>query len=327
MSLTIPPDIIEQCLREGLLQHYAIEASLSRLPGENLNYLVTTSRGPKYVAKLAGDDQSPQFIELEFAISKHGNVAGLRFRLPQIVANLAGALESDIRFCKGAHKRLRIIEYLPGKCLQDISDISDKMRFETGKAVAEFGLAMRTFDHPEAHRNHRWKLTEALQHQAAVEWLEADDRRDLLAWAFRQFAKYNTRIKDSVTWQFIHGDLNPENILVADDTVTGIVDFGDCGHNPAVCDLAICLAYQMMGQQHPAAVAGQVIAGYESVRRLPDAERQLLFPLVCARLAVTLSVATQRRRIDPDHPNWFVSEAGAWQLLARLQSEGDSLFD
>ena len=41
------------------------------------------------------------------------------------------------------------------------------------------------------------------------------------------------------------------NILVRGDRVTGLVDFGDSCFNPAVCDLAICLSYVMMGQDNP----------------------------------------------------------------------------
>jgi len=41
-------------------------------------------------------------------------------------------------------------------------------------------------------------------------------------------------------------------------------------------------------------------------------------PLVCGRLAVTLSVAAERRQIDSGHPVWYISEDGAWDLLQIL---------
>jgi hypothetical protein len=48
-------------------------------------------------------------------------------------------------------------------------------------------------------------------------------------------------------------------------------------------------------------------------------EHELLWPLMLGRLASTISMAVLRRQIDPDHPNWFVSEAKAWRLLEQLR--------
>jgi hypothetical protein len=45
-------------------------------------------------------------------------------------------------------------------------------------------------------------------------------------------------------------------------------------------------------------------------------------PLVCGRLAVTVSMAAERRQIDPSHPAWFISEQVAWDLLAFLRNLG-----
>ncbi|HLF29882.1 MAG TPA: phosphotransferase, partial [Xanthomonadales bacterium] len=118
----------------------------------------------------------------------------------------------------------------------------------------------------------------------------------------------------------------PENIRVVDGQVIGLLDFGDSCFNPAVCELAICLAYQMMNQADPWAVARSIIDGYESLRPLSTQEKALLEPLVCGRLAASLSVATERRRIDQGNANWFVSETPAWSLLARLRASAVSFF-
>ncbi|MGH8035320.1 MAG: phosphotransferase, partial [Lysobacterales bacterium] len=111
-----------------------------------------------------------------------------------------------------------------------------------------------------------------------------------------------------------------------DGRVSGLLDFGDSCFNPAVCELAICLAYQMMGQADPWAVAKAVIAGYESLRPLSVEEKAVLRHLVCGRLAVTLCVATERHQIDADNTNWFVSEAPAWELIAKLRASPTGFF-
>ncbi len=83
--------------------------------------------------------------------------------------------------------------------------------------------------------------------------------------------------------------------------------------------LAICLAYQMMDVPDPLATARHVISGYESVRPLSAAEHSVLVPLVRTRLTVSICVAAERRTIDANSSNWFVTEAPAWLWLEWLR--------
>ena len=105
-----------------------------------------------------------------------------------------------------------------------------------GISLAQYNLAMQGFDHPAAHRNHRWNLAEAGQHRDKICLVEDPEKRALLAWGFDAWEQVKSDLK-SLPWQFIHGDMNRENILVRGDRVTGLVDFGDSCFNPAVCDL------------------------------------------------------------------------------------------
>ena len=204
--------------------------------------------------------------------------------------------------------------------LSEISDISEDLRFELGKSLARFDQALADFDHPAAHRQHRWNLADAGQHLGKVALIADPPRRELLSWALDQFTQTIAPLLKSLPWQFIHGDGNPENIRIQNGRVSGLLDFGDSCYNPAVCELAICLAYQMMDVADPMKTAEQVISGYESVRPLSAAERSVLLPLACTRLAVSLCVAAERRTIDASNSNWFVTEAPAWRLLEWLRA-------
>ncbi len=75
----------------------------------------------------------------------------------------------------------------------------------------------------------------------------------------------------------------------------------------------------MMDQQDPVAAAIPVIEGYQKIAPLSDLELNLLWPLVLGRQATTISMATHRRQMDPDHPNWFASEERARTLLKQLR--------
>jgi len=317
-----------ECLREN----YGLAGDLQRLPGENLNFLVSLSDGSicgsrKYVFKIVDEHMPPEVVELEFAAITHAAAAGFRPRLPRIIENKYGKIETQLELPKstGVRKifRGRIISFLAGSDLSSISDISNELLENVGVSVAEFARAMQDFDHPAAHRNHRWNLAESLQHEDKIELIEAPEKRELLTWAFGIFRAVRPAL-DDLPWQFIHGDAHDENLLVAGGRVVGLIDFGDCCHNPTVGDLAICLTYLMMRGDNPLAIARAIRRGYESVRPLLPAERDVLYPLICGRLAVSLCIANARKRIDPDNPNWFGGEARTWRFLRVLQELKDA---
>ena len=120
-----------------------------------------------------------------------------------------------------------------------------------GKSIARFNIAMQGFDHPAAHRSHRWNLVETGQHKDKLSLVAEPEKRALLEWGFDTWEGVESTL-GKLPWQFIHGDLNRENILVEKGRLCGLVDFGDSCMNPTVCDLAIAITYFMMDRAKPA---------------------------------------------------------------------------
>jgi Ser/Thr protein kinase RdoA (MazF antagonist) len=118
----------------------------------------------------------------------------------------------------------------------------------------------------------------------------------------------------------IHGDANDHNVLSTTDRMTGLLDFGDMVHSAIVCDLAIALAYAMLGERDPLAAAGAVIRGYHRHNPLTVSEQLALDGLVRARLAASLCYAAHNKIRDPDDPYQVVSEAGVRALFERLEA-------
>ena len=327
-ALKKPSEIgIEAAVLECLRDNYGLAGDLQRLPGENLNFLVSLPESPgngieKYVFKIVDEHMPPEVVELEFAAITHAVAAGFGPRLPHIIENLDGQIETRIKLPINANSgkifRSRIITFLAGSDLSSISDISKSLLENVGRTVGRFARAMQDFDHPAAHRNHRWNLAESLQHEDKIALIDAPEKRELLTWAYGLFRSVRPAL-DDLPWQIIHGDAHDENLLVAGDRVVGLIDFGDCCHNPTVGDLAICLTYLMMRGDDPLAIARAIRRGYESARPLLPAEVDVLYPLICGRLAVSLCIANARKRIDPHNPNWFGGEARTWRFLQRLR--------
>jgi Ser/Thr protein kinase RdoA (MazF antagonist) len=316
---------IEQTVRECLATNYGLGGRLERLPGENLNVLVTEIGNKKHIFKIVDEHMPPDVVAMEFSAIEYAIQGGFRPRLPRITETNDGKIETRINLPINGLYRARVIEFIEGVDLSDIPDISEKTLRNVGRTVAGFNQVMRDFQHPAAQRNHRWNLAEAGQHADKIEQVAGAEKRALLRWAFAAWHGVKEHL-GSLPSQFIHGDAHDENILVQDDQVSGLIDFGDCCHNPTVCDLATCITYMMM-RGDPLQVARIIFDGYEELRPLSAAERGALYPLVCGRLAASLCILNQRKTIDPHNPNWFGGEGRTWELLGRLRSMGSAAFD
>lgn len=309
---------VEKSVLQCLAEHYGLEGVLERLSGENLNYLLTLKNGDRFVVKIVDDDMPAEVVEMESEALKYAVSSGFGLKLPGILKNKNKKIETGIYLRKKCFLRLRLIEFIKGVEIENTYDISEKTLKNVGKTIAEFDQAMLGFDHPAAHRNHRWNLAQAGQHTGKIALVKEPEKRVLLKWGFDQWLRIEHMLQ-GLPRQFIHGDLNRENILVDKGRVSGLVDFGDSCMNPTICDLAIALAYFMMDRENPLESARILIEGYEENRVMEDKERFVLMPLVCGRLATSIAVSHARRLIDPDNPNWFSSERPAWRLLGQVR--------
>ena len=84
--------------------------------------------------------------------------------------------------------------------------------------------------------------------------------------------------------------------------IVGILDFGDIVYSYAIADLAIAVAYAVLGKPDPLAAAVSVVRGYQDVRPLDDDEVASLFGLVLLRLCTSVCVAARQQRSGPAIP-------------------------
>ncbi|MCK5350616.1 MAG: aminotransferase class III-fold pyridoxal phosphate-dependent enzyme, partial [Desulfobacula sp.] len=89
-----------------------------------------------------------------------------------------------------------------------------------------------------------------------------------------------------------------------------------------ICDLAIALAYHTLDEDNPLEAAASIIGAYHKVRPLSVDEMTVIFPLMCTRLAVSVIISAQRKKIDPTRESWFVSEERAWKKLEVFSTTG-----
>jgi len=301
-----------------LREAYSLEGTLRPLAGENRNFLVETSDGRRFVLKIAGEDRTTAILSLEHAVVEHLVAAGVALALPRTEKTTSGAIEARWTGPNDDALRARLLAYVPGTPWCEIEQSSAALLREFGAALARVDLALADFRHEAAGRTHQWDLARAGQHRGKVVLISTAERRRLADEMFQRWAGCAFPCLAALPHSLIYGDANDENVLVEAGRVTGFLDFGDTLANPTICDLAIAVTYAMLDRPDPLSTGAEIVAGYHGTRPLDARELDALFPLICGRLAASVTIAAQRRRLDPDHPNWFVTEDRAWRLIEVL---------
>ena len=99
---------------------------------------------------------------------------------------------------------------------------------------------------------------------------------------------------------------------------------------PLVFDVAIAASYLRVFGTEPLRFIVPFVTAYHSITPLNALEADLLFDLVCARLAMTVTLLywrlSARREDDPYRQKALADEAGAERYLALLDSLGRTAF-
>lgn len=270
-----------------------------RLPSErDKNYLLTDDSGQQFVFKISNASESREFLEAQDAV--------------------LGYLSERVSFCQRVVREVsefeghltRLVTYLPGVPLAEIKPHTPGLLHDLGQKIGQLARALADFDHPAVHRDFHWDLANGnrVVNQYAPLIEDAELRELVLKCRFEPA----TELRRSV----IHGDANDYNVLVDPEsmTVSGLIDFGDMVYSYTVGDLAIAVAYVVLGDGEPR----DVIAGYTSEFGLLDEEKEALWPLVRLRLAMSVCIAAHQIRQQPENEYLAISQKAIEKTLPRI---------
>ena len=130
----------------------------------------------------------------------------------------------------------------------------------------------------------------------------------------------------------IHGDFNEQNIIVAERaqekqtttdkfSVQSVIDFGDSHEAYYVMDVAIGIAYFMIGNNLTASsveLGGHFLVGYQRHMVLTDAEFDALHILVAGRLCQSLVLGAYSHANDPQNDYLLTTAKLGWPLLEKV---------
>jgi Ser/Thr protein kinase RdoA (MazF antagonist) len=205
------------------------------------------------------------------------------------------------------------VTYLDGVPLAEVeSQPSDLLR-DLGKKLGQLDYAMTDFDHPAVHRVFHWDL--ASGNRVIDEFAPLIEDPELRELVYQCRFEPRTELRRSV----IHGDANDRNVLVHPERmIVGLIDFGDMVYSYTAGNLAIAIAYAVLGKADPAVSAREVIDGYTSEFPLLDNEMEALWSLVLLRLGASACLAAHQGKQRPENEYLQVSQRGIKENLGRL---------
>lgn len=315
MSLDTTPQLTIAEAERIAREIFALSVTAAALPSErDQNFLLQTNDGDRYVLKIAKSDEERVVLEFQNAVLRlvAGRAPGLA--LPRLRPMPGGGEIAQARDRRGRPYFIRLIGWLEGQMLAEAAPHTDSLLASLGAMMGELDRALQGFSHPGMHRELLWDVRHAglaLEHLPLLPQAQQHVIRNFMA-AWHGIGW--SGLRHSV----IHGDANDYNVLVRDGLVAGVIDFGDIVHSAVVCDLAIAVAYAMLDKPHPLEAAATIVRAYHEQFPLTAAELDALYPLVTARLCMSLCYAAYNAQTKSGDAYQQVTAAPGWNLLQQL---------
>lgn len=307
-------DLITQLVQE----HYALKVQAEPLPGyEELNFLLTTAGGTRYILKVSGREAGSGLIAAQYDMLSHLHREMPGDYFPEFVPNTEGGYLTHFEDGNGSPGTIRILTFLPGEFIGNLDSRPAGIYEDFGRFLGEMDRALAGFKHQGAHRRFKWDLQYALDAEKGLLHIKDHDKRRLAAYFLLQFETIVLPLIPELRHAVIHNDANDQNVLTQNGKITGLIDFGDVTYSPVINNLAVALAYALLDEKEPLETAARMIKGYHSRYKLTRTEVGLLYYLIAARLSVSVILSAEKKAKGSGNEHHFHSEKPAWHFLNR----------
>ena len=305
------------------------EVRASALPGEyDSNFEIAAGEKGRFVLKVMHPGRERSLLDLQCSALEHLAAASPELSLPRPRKARSGEVVTSLSMA-GTEEKSRVnrlvwmLSYVEGTPLAEARPRTDDMLASLGRFLGALDRGLKGFAHPASERDFKWDLSKAGWVEGSLSDIEEPESRALVARALALFKEHAAPVLPLLPRSVIHGDANDHNVLVnpasaAPRQVASVVDFGDMHMGVTVAEVAVGATYAILGRKDKLAAAALVIGGYHQERPLQDSEIRVLFPLILARLAVSVTNSAIRKEVRPNDPYVTVSEAGAWEALEAL---------
>jgi len=321
------PNLATKVVADAIKAQFGLEGEFTSLVSErDQNFMLQAVDGARYVAKVTSVLQEPLATDFQISALLH-----LEDRcdpaVPRVVRTRAGERSGEIAGKCGSHS-LRVVSWVDGELLES-QDLDERNVAQFGRALAQLDKALSGYSHPGECPALLWDLQRVCELRKLVDLIDVSAVQDSVARAIGDYESHVVPELGNLRSQVIHSDANPGNVLLSKNGI-GFIDFGDIIKAPLVFDIAIAASYLRSHDGDPLRFLLPFVAAYHQVLPLESPEADLLFHLVRARLATTITLLywrlSARDADDPYRQRALSLEGGAETFLAALDAIGADAF-
>ena len=296
---------------------YGFEAKAFALAGdEDFNFKIILDNETSYLLKIAAQKTEVDVLYFQNALFDHLSSKSGLHTIPILYKNLEGDKITHITQ-DGVTYYARLFSWAPGRLWSSVNPKTTHLRHALGEAAGSLTQSLQDFKHAIAKRSFDWNLADAAWTKKHTHLFTSEEKKIVESFQ-KQFDDIQNTYK-ILPKSVVHNDLNDNNILVSEDlrnpVVSGFIDFGDAVLTQTGNDLAILIAYAIMGLPDPLTAATEVLKGYHKQHRFSEKELSVLYVLIAMRLVTTVTKAALRKEEKSDNPYHSVSENQAWNML------------
>ncbi|MFW6128817.1 MAG: aminotransferase class III-fold pyridoxal phosphate-dependent enzyme [Candidatus Aminicenantaceae bacterium] len=323
--MSIPEkDVTKDEAKKTASDLFGIKGFIKKLPGEwDQNFYIKDDKDKEFVLKISRPNENKELLDLQNKALDYLAAHSKEDLFQSVCPSSSGNQISTIKDKKGNHRFVRLLTYIPGLLMSNLSPPRLELFYDLGKKLGKMDKILEGFSHPFSRRDLEWDLRKALFIKEHLHKIPDGKKRKIVEKFVHDFETFVVPLFPELRKSVIYNDANDHNIIVKNSwpepqTIVGIVDFGDMVTTFTICEIAVAAAYAMMGKENPLETAVSLIRGYNEKFPLTEAELKVLFLFIAMRLCVSVTLSSIRKKSHPDNPYLTISEKPAWELLEQL---------
>ncbi|MCE2577817.1 phosphotransferase [Gluconacetobacter entanii] len=305
-------------------QHYGISGQMDRLATEKDDtFLIRCGAGRAFILKVEHPRESTGDVIFQTALLDYLRDTRPDLHVPRVIRGNDGAAIMHCTDRAGQVRQVRLLSYLEGLPLEYPAP-TPHIRRQIGEQLARLRHALADFAHPGEGRVLIWDVRRLPDLLPVLPLIDDPSHRACAGTAMARFMSLLPAIRGLRT-QVLHNDFTCSNLLAVsrqDETITGIIDFGDALRTAVAIDLSTAMAGQLP-LEGPAdetaflSASRDVLHGYLKHADLLPEEVTMLGPLMMARVLLRALISTWREMVFPeDCPQMRYYDRITWEQLA-----------
>ena len=283
-----------QALAGYVSKNYKVETSEGRL------LLKIYKNDPEILDDVLGENQ------LLHEIADHA--------YPKPIPNLSG---DDLTILEKEGIVLRMLSFLEGEFLAECT--------HSESLIASFGSFLGLMDQKMSSiqvqaikaRRLSWDLEHLFICTKWVHHVNNAEARKIINYYINQWQTFVVPQITSLRHSLIHNDANDWNVLINNDRVSGIIDFGDAVYSCTIFNLAVAATYLALGKEDPVQSTATLLQSYHEVFPLREEEIDLLYYLIAGRICMSLLHSAESASKEKATDYILVSENQMLRLIKK----------